>query len=67
MTVAAPVRELRPTSRTGRCSVPVNRPVSQRMTPARTMPINTAAAAMSAGLPSVVFSPPVSSAKVLGR
>jgi hypothetical protein len=54
MTVAAPVSEVLPTSFTGRWSVPVKYPVSARMQAASTMPISTAAAAITRGLRSAV-------------
>ena len=51
MTVAAPVSELCPMSRTGRRFTSVKYPVSSWMALASTMPISTAPNAIQRGLP----------------
>jgi hypothetical protein len=67
MTVAAPVCDDLPMSRTGRRVVSVKYPVSAWIAAASTMPMTTAPTATSRGLPSTSSTPPPKSAKSAGR
>ena len=64
--MAAPVREVRATSRVGRLSVPVKCPVSQRMIAARTMPRMTATAARIRSPSTPATAAPVAASTVSG-
>ena len=66
-TVAAPVSELFPISRTGLRAVSVKYPVSTWMRLASTMPMTTATSAISLGSLSLTTSVPCSSPNVAGR